>query len=99
MVALFGLANYFRGKGDSHVKSSGMFGEKISPWRFQEETLLVLAVKVSFRVIFEEMLSSSFWGGILWGSNTALATPRLFSFRFKFSYDEGYHELANRLRI
>ena len=57
---LFGPANYFRGKGDSHVNSSGMFGEKISPWRFQEETPPVLAVKVSFRVVFEEMLSSSF---------------------------------------
>ena len=42
------------------MNSSGMLGEKISPWRFQEETPLVLAVKVSFRVVFEEMLSSSF---------------------------------------
>ena len=47
-------------RGDSHVNSSGMFGEKVSPWRFQKETPLVLAVKVSFRVVFEEMLSSSF---------------------------------------
>ena len=42
------------------MNRSGMLGEKISPWRFQEETPLVLAVKVSFRVVFEEMLSSSF---------------------------------------
>ena len=45
----FGPANYFRVKGGLPCE-----------WRFQEETPLVLAVKVSFRVVFEEMLSSSF---------------------------------------